>query len=228
MQYLVGLDLGQTTDYTALCVLEQSQCPDPAVRDRPGAAYLCRHLERIALGTPYTSIVQHVARLVEREPLRGCPICIDQTGVGRPVVDMFRQARVPGWIIPVTITGGAGWRQEADGSFHVAKRELVSCLQVLLGQRRLRCVASLPEAATLTRELQGFQVKVSASGNEQFGAWRESVKDDIVLAISIAAWFGERSAVGWDGNLGGERGVSQVAKAPRGVFGGSSPIPSPW
>lgn len=54
---------------------------------REGAAHRC-----FPLGTPYTEIVPAVARLASSEPLRDSPLVVDQTGVGRPVVDMLRQA----------------------------------------------------------------------------------------------------------------------------------------
>ena len=33
-----------------------------------------------------------------------------------------------------------------------------------------------------------MEVKVSAAGNEQFGAWREGQHDDLVLAVALACW----------------------------------------
>jgi hypothetical protein len=35
-------------------------------------------------------------------------------------------------------------------------------------------------------------VKLTASANEAFGGWRETDKDDLVLAVAMAAWLGER------------------------------------
>jgi hypothetical protein len=37
-----------------------------------------------------------------------------------------------------------------------------------------------------------FQVKVTASAHETFGSWRENAHDDLVLAVALAAWLGER------------------------------------
>ena len=85
---------------------------------------------------------------------------VDQTGVGRAVVDLMRQAI--GWVVPVTITGGHAATVTEDHSFHVPKKELVTCLQVLMQSRRLRIARQLHEAAVLVRELQQFQVKITA------------------------------------------------------------------
>ena len=50
----------------------------------------------------------------------------------------------------------------------------------------------LPETQTLVRELAEFQVKFTPAANEVFGVWREGAHDDLVLAVAVAAWAGER------------------------------------
>jgi hypothetical protein len=64
-------------------------------------------------------------------------------------------------------------------------------LQVLLQSRRLQVAPTLPAAQTLVQELTTFQVKITPTANEAFGAWREGAHDDLVLAVAIAAWDGE-------------------------------------
>lgn len=55
---------------------------------------------------------------------------------------------------------------------------------------RLKVAASLPEAATLTHELQNFQVKISLdTAHDSYGAWREGAHDDLVLAVCMALWI---------------------------------------
>jgi hypothetical protein len=122
-------------------------------------------------------------------------LVVDQTGVGRAVVDMLTAAmagRVNCQFLPVTITAGEAVTVGEAGQVRVPKKELVGVLQVLLQTRRLRVAASLPDAATLVRELETFRVKITAAANETFGAWREGQHDDLVLAVGLAAWMGER------------------------------------
>ena len=59
-------------------------------------------------------------------------------------------------------------------------------------QRRLQVAPELAEADTLVRELTTFEVRVTSSANETFGAWREGEHDDLVLAVAVAAWIAER------------------------------------
>ena len=78
--YVVGLDLGQSVDYSAISIIEAHE------------EYLVRYLSRWKLGTPYPKIVEDVEKLMSQLPTGDTlPIlAIDQTGVGAPVVDMFR------------------------------------------------------------------------------------------------------------------------------------------
>jgi hypothetical protein len=112
-----------------------------------------RHLHRWKLGTSYTQIVSDVVELMKRPPLPGACLVPDQTGVGRPVVDMLRHAKPPAWIEPVTITSGTAVSRNEDGSVHVPKKELVSTLQVLFQSGRLRVVNCGRWSDRLTRAL---------------------------------------------------------------------------
>ena len=212
--YFLGLDLGQTRDFTALAVLERQPPTDAGTAVEP-PEYALRHLHRFPLGTPYTEIVPAVAALVRSGPLAESPVVVDQTGVGRAVVDMLRQAI--GWVVPVSITGGHAVIVTEDRSFHVPKKELVTCLQVMMQSRRLRIARGLHEAAVLVRELQQFQVKITAEANETFGVWREGQHDDLVLAVALACWWAERHPPAHEGMFGGG-GESLFANPPEGVF----------
>jgi hypothetical protein len=184
-RWLLGLDLGQAEDFSALGVVEQVY--------RAGRwAYEVRHLHRWELTTSYVKVVDDVAALIDRPPLRGCLLLPDATGCGRPVVDMLRQRHPPCQLVPVLITGGAQSSFEA-GFWHVAKRELVAVLNILLGQDRLRIAQALALARTLEAEFANFRAKVTPTGHEVLEApWREGSHDDILLAVVLALWYGER------------------------------------
>src|SRR5687767_8290767 len=99
--FYFGLDLGQTQDYTAAIILE-------AHGEGTTRAYAVRHIEQYTLGTSYPAIVQAGSALLDRQPLRRqCTLVIDHTGVGRPIFDMFVEAKLQP--IGITITGGTTW-----------------------------------------------------------------------------------------------------------------------
>jgi hypothetical protein len=162
LDYVVGLDLGQTQDFSAVAVLERRWCLDDTA-GRLVAHYAVRHLHRWPLGTAYPVIVADVAALVATPPLDHPYLAIDQTGVGSAVIDMLRLARPKAALRPVLITAGHAVSTDEAGVFHVAKKELVGVVQVLMGQRRLQ-IADLPERDRLAKEMLAFKVKVASRG----------------------------------------------------------------
>ena len=155
---------------------------------RAATALRLRYLERLPLGTPYPEMVERVVQVARSKDLAGrCEMVVDATGVGRPVVDLLRQARPECAILPVTITGGGG-ESCAGGYYHVPKRDLIAGLQVLIQTSGLQIAGGLKHGAALTAEMAEMRVKVSGPGREQFGAWREGTHDDLVLAVALACW----------------------------------------
>lgn len=192
VEYLIGLDLGQAHDYSALAVLERRP-PQAGGQLRPQAVYAVRHLRRFPLGMPYPAVVDAVVDLLAPGRLPGCgALVVDHTGVGRAVVDLLRDRAPPIALVPVTITAGRRVTVAKDGSLRVPKKELVRCVQVLLEGRQLKLPRDLVEAEALVRELASFRVRITASAHETFGVWREGEHDDLVLAVALACWQAQR------------------------------------
>jgi hypothetical protein len=197
IKYFTGLDLGQAVEFTALAVLEQTTGPDPEDPGRDIKRYGVRHLERFTLGTPFTEIGTRLYAMFSDPRLAHSTLAVDQTGVGKPVVNLLRRAHLKASIRPVTITAGNHAHINEDGGWSVPKKELVSTLQVLLQSRRIKVAPSLPESQTLLQELRSFRVKATLSPNDTLEAWREGPHDDLVLAVAIAAWQSERLKEFW-------------------------------
>jgi hypothetical protein len=142
-RFFVGLDLGKWQDHTAFAVIEQAPLlwrdeVDPVSRaHRREVRLFLRFLRRIPLLTPYPDVVEAARRVVEAPELRGrSSLVVDATGVGSPVVDLLRRARLRCSIVPVVITGGDG--ESSDGAvWHVPKRDLIVGLQVAFQKRWL-------------------------------------------------------------------------------------------
>jgi hypothetical protein len=163
--YFAGLDLGQRRDYSALAVVEKIE-----QRRAFGGAGLAlmavRYAERMPLGTPYPKVVERVREIVRSDELRGdCALAVDATGVGAPVIDMLRAARLGCEIAPVTITGG----ERSSGYETVAKRDLMAELLVLLENRRLK-IGKLREGLRLRRELGDVRMRANRGGGWRVGA----------------------------------------------------------
>jgi phage FluMu gp28-like protein len=183
LSYHIGLDLGQASDFTAIAIVERDG--DAGEKD---AALKVRHLQRFALGTTYPAIIEAVAGIMANLPKK-TRLAVDATGVGRPVIDLLRTAGFSP--IAVTVTGGDTATHEGM-NWKIPKRELVAGVQVALQQGRLQIARALPEAETLIRELTNYKVTISDTGHVSYGAWRESIHDDLVFAVGLAVWSAEK------------------------------------
>jgi hypothetical protein len=201
--FTVGVDLGQSCDSTAVAILQEQQGTPPT--------FDCVHLERVPLGASYPAVVQRVWQIMQHPTLRGAALAIDSTGVGRPIFDLLQQAGLSPTAI--TITSG-NEVTEKDGRYGVPKRDLIGAAQILVQSHRLRIAKSLPEAETLIKELLNFQIKITVNGGDQYGAWRSGTHDDMVLALSLAAWY----ATAAPGHIsGGWQRFAQAAMVRGGV-----------
>ena len=214
---LIGVDLGQQRDYTAISVTERVPVRtgemateeywdhryggfDTRQGEKMALEYRVRHLERPPLGTPYTDVVARVVELVKT--LGGNPVlAVDATGVGRPVIDMLWKTLgedLEGTSIyvdrcSITITGGDSVTKNPDGGLRVPKRDLISVTLVLLQNGRLKIADVLPLKDVLVKELLNFRVKINIStAHDSYEAWREGDHDDLVLSVALACWTGER------------------------------------
>ena len=131
-------------------------------------------------------IFSRLAEVFAAPPLHGSRLVVDYTGVGRPVLDMLRKAKVGTSVVAMFVTTGKASSDDGRGGWCVSRQELASTLQVLLQSRRLRVAPALPDAGMLARELAAFQVKVDESEKEM-DAWREGAHDDLLLAVAVAA-----------------------------------------
>lgn len=188
-EFYCGLDLGQVSDYTALTIAERILPPT----DRSNALYHFRHVERLKLGTSYPDLVAHVTTLVNSPQLKGrVTLVLDYTGVGRPVADLFRRARLSCSLRAIYVHGGDAVTREGGWLIGVPKRDLIASAQVLLQSERLKIAAILPDTAILTTELVNMRVKIDPrTAHDSYAAWRENQHDDLVFAVSLACWMGE-------------------------------------
>jgi hypothetical protein len=199
-RFIVSVDLGQSTDPTAIAVLHWCSRPldtwthkNFLHRQDVQEHIDVRHLERLPLGMAYPAVVQHVANLLARPPLCGdedfpaAELVIDESGVGRAVGDIFEAAGMR--TKRVTITAGTeATSGHGLNRYHVAKTILISQLDAALHIGRLRFASALADAAAMAEELKDFRRKVSDAGRSSYAA-RTGSHDDLVLAVAIAIWW---------------------------------------
>jgi hypothetical protein len=197
--YYVGLDLGQSQDYTALAVIQKVPTYDQQT-GKHGSELHLKHLERYPLKTPYTHIADSVRDLLTGPPFTDdildgfrirkarTELIVDKTGVGVAVTDLLKERRLN--YVAVTITG-LGQKVNSTGTreYSVPKQDLVSALEVPFHKGTLKVAKGLEGWPKLREELLNFRRKQNArTAHISYEHWRESDHDDLVLAAALACW----------------------------------------
>lgn len=202
---IIGLDLAQSKDWTALVVVE-------VLPSRAGGSdrYAVRAIRReqprryqdtvamVAEALPALREGVHVLQPNERNYDYVRPtvtLVLDRTGVGRAVGDMFSEADLDCRLELVTITSGDQVNRDPDGGWKVPKKDLTAAVSVALQNGAIEWPASHPLDPILRGELKNFRHRYSATGRESSGAgddWRTQSHDDLVLAVALSLWWGER------------------------------------
>ena len=182
--FYLGLDLGKKHDHTAIVIVEKC-----------GEKLLVRHLERVALGTPYTEVVARIREIVLRSGQWS--VVVDGTGVGEPVVDALRRAGLGCEITAVTITGGQ--QQSRGGAIcSVPKQDLIAGVQMAMEKGELRVARRLGEAGALVKEMLNVRITAGlAMGKVRMGADGYGEHDDLVIALALACWRARRREIGF-------------------------------
>jgi hypothetical protein len=202
---VIGLDLGQARDFTALAVVEVIAVDGADPRRPDPNHYAVRMLDRWQ-PRRYQDVVGRVAGIAERlaAPVQvdhrlvrpAVTLVLDATGVGGAVADLFAEAELAARLEAVTIHGGDQVARDPGRGWRVPKRDLAGVVAVALQNGRLEVAAGLEHAGTLKAEMQNFRARISANGHDSYGAgddWRQGNHDDLVLAVALSVWWGERS-----------------------------------
>lgn len=203
--YSVGLDLGQSADYTAIAVVQSVVEIDET--DSPKKRLHIRHLERYPLRTPYTDVASGVVRLMGSpvfthpvyDPWRRrmarpqLKLFVDKTGVGAAVTDLLKHKGLK--FTSVSIHGGVNVTAGKGGSYNVPKRDLVASLEVPFHTGAVKVAEGLELWSALKEELLTFRRKINLkTAHDSYEHWREGDHDDLVLACALACWGIRRGA----------------------------------
>jgi hypothetical protein len=198
--YFFGLDLGQRQDPAAITILQRVWEPTGEFNHviwEHEYALRCNllHAERLKLGTAYVDIVARVCRLIASVAARSpanrtasqifaanplTTLVVDASGVGRPVVELFRRSRSGFRLVPVTITSGAVSHTDSAGEDFVPRRDLITSLRILFEKGLLRIPTRIHERAALLKEFTHLRDRPSAH------------HDDLVMATALACWTATR------------------------------------
>ena len=113
-------------------------------------------------------------------------LVLDRTAIGDATAEMFGR-KVGRPVCPVIIEG-----QHVDtyssGLHHLPKQNVISGMDMLLEEYRLKIAEGLPGAMKLTQELIHYRNRPTSAASLNSDTWRERPSDDLVFATGIASW----------------------------------------
>lgn len=201
----MGLDLDEKGGPTAIAVVERGERKDE--RGKETDYHDIWFMERLS-GRPDHEAMERMAEIVDeathRNGEKGPTLYVNVTDPGSPGLGMLRFNQVRPRMTPVYLTEGDEWT-EADGQVKLGKDRLVSRLQKLLKDARLRALEEARAGAVeLKQELMDYRI-----GDEP---------GPLMVALGLAV-HKERNRVGriitWGGpgspnpyrNLSAEQGI---------------------
>lgn len=195
-RFHIGLDLGQH-DPSGVVIIEDRQLPiltDHGARlDKRRRSIV--YADRIQ-DTRYIEIARHVAALTQRSSIAGrWTLTVDATGVGRAFVEVLSELGIAH--LPVQMVGGTSITR-AGRFTNVGKNLLITSLAGAFETQQLTIAADLPSRSELLVELESFQVKFSAAGNQIFDGGGDGHHADMVIAACLA-WFRSEQSSGFLG-----------------------------
>jgi hypothetical protein len=211
MNTIVSIDPGQARDPFAISVVEAHLHTGTRLLADTGMTledfqltYRVRMLERI-LGKSYPECVKRVVDIIMQlgEAMEGerrrVHLVADITGVGRPIRDYIkrefsaRAADTPVTMKPAWLQIHGGDSVEfSEGVLRVPKRDLVTASVVAMESDRVKLPLRLPLRKEFLEEMRNFRAKISLKTNhDSYEHWRETDRDDMVLAVAGAIWYAE-------------------------------------
>lgn len=191
-RYWLGVDLGQSQDYTALTILLDECLPEWESGHKQILGPRRRtvvHADKFK-GVSYPDIVAHVLRTMSNEKLRGkVRLIVDGSGLGRVVSDLLTDASVPHTAIQMV--AGQNWARKGR-YVNVGKTLLLENLSVMFATGDLSFVADLPLRQDILHELETFQLEMTAAGNQVITQGKVGTHHgDLAISLAIAAFASE-------------------------------------
>ena len=186
MALRLGVRLGQRRETSALCLAE-SEVREGKHRCEE-AHFSVRHLERLPAGTAFPDLAERTATVVEKvskHSERTPRVYVDATGLGQPVIDLFKSWVAQATVVAVFFTHGDRRVEESSNVIRLGKAYLVAQLQTLLQTGRLH-LPRTDDSRILADDLLAYEIQIVENANERYGAFKVGTRDDLVTALGMA------------------------------------------
>jgi hypothetical protein len=170
--YRIGADLAKTSDFTAICILDQN-----------------RHLVEFDRFQKMDWNIQKQRIISLARKYNNASVLIDSTGLGDPILDDLQE-----------VNKGIFWgnknylRIEGFKFTNQSKNQLIQALQLAFETEAI----SYPNIPVLIDELEAYEYEILTSGSFRYSA-PPGLHDDAVTALALANWNFEYIKPVWHG-----------------------------
>ena len=182
-RFVIGLDLGQAVDPSALAVI-----------DTIDGMLDVRFLDRWKPERPnLTCVIHRLMDLLEAKPaLLDSALGFDAAGIGRAFEPRLLSSAVAGLVPIYPLVACSGWRPAGQkrGVVFLPKSGLVDVFTKAMESGKLR-VADIPLAPVLRHEMTVYQERQLPDGRRAWGAKRGE-HDDVLSSVQLAVWLATR------------------------------------
>lgn len=189
----IGLSVGQGTQPTGIAILKKEKPPG-----RDPAKYTCRYLRRWPPDTTYPTLLAELYGMLNDATLGKVTLIVEAGPSIKAVLTMLRRLRLPVSLKAVEVRTSAE-DHYVDGIWKLAKGTVIEVARQVLQEKRLtfdeqmppEVAATTPPAQTIYHALATYPFNQTPGANEAFAA-RDGEYDDLVFAVALACWYGER------------------------------------
>ena len=191
---IISLSLGTVAEPSGLVVVKPWSSKYPPAGRLPeaevGTYFDVVEIERFPAGRPLPAIINRVSEIAsDKRVSRESIILLDISSVGTAPLRAFQTRGMYPAAIDLTNAGAEGYANDAQ---QVPLRDAIGAAQVVLETTRLKVASALKLATTLVSDLQAFDSKPIARNPDLRGGRNT----DLVLALAVALWWGDRLT--WD------------------------------
>jgi len=181
--FTISWDLGKRNDFSAVSIVERTGKGDEA-------QYLLRHLQRVARGTTYDEVEEHIITLYDRVAVLGeVELVCDRGGIGDAIIDSLRAKGYA--VVGFVATGGERVTEvttRGKQEVHVPKAKLFINLSAAVETAGQFLISKgLAFGAIFRGELARLTYRRTPSGGVVFGN-EAGAHDDLISSVSMGYW----------------------------------------
>ncbi len=194
---IISLSLGAVAEPSGLVVVKPWSWLYPPAGRAPavggGTQFDVIEIKRFTVGCPLPVIVNRVSEIAsDRQLNKRAIILLDISSVGPAPLRAFQSRGMYPAAIDLTNTDAEGYVNDAQ---RAPLRDVIGTAHVVLQTARLKVAKDLDLAETLYSDLQAFDPKPIARNPDLRGGRNA----DLVLALAVALWWGDR--LRWDDDM---------------------------